>query len=476
MKVSKIPLAVAIRVFFILLLYLACGVVLYLCRAVPVAKIWTNYNVVYVENSVPEQDVLSFLDGCGVQNVVSRGGQREYDVTTALPMFFEDKSDYMERRLDYFTDKSGKYSLYYVPSFYEQSTEKAVTNLLRELKCDAGMDEKQAFPWAVPIACMVCFLILFVLSSRKDVFFFASLFSVMLSFSNPTYPLAAGIIIFMGAVFVASGIWGRKHALRVVAKNPVVDLLMLCSLAVVFLNSWKSGLLFLMVAVGACISLLLLRQIQDLLETRRSFTFEKIFTANSFVLVNRKVIAVVGLISMPVAIVFMLFMLQASFTPKSSGIGLVIPSPVYEDDENYDTLEEPLPVLGDFYAWAFSRYASPYRNLEDEGEYVKPVYGDKVTQMVYESTEEGIVESEETVLEFNDKFQKQMNSEIKSMDYPSIEKFLDVQDKDIKVAYSGTANVKVENDTLSMMLILACTILPLLLVLGYLFVARRKRK
>lgn len=474
MKETKVPLAVAIRIFFILIVYLIGAAVLYICRALPVAKIWTNYNVVYVEKSVEEDVVLSFMNECGVQNVVSKGAQKVMEITMALPMFFEDKSDYLERRLEYFSDRSGEYSLYYVPSFYEQGTEKAVANLIKATKCDAGMDERQAFPWAVPVMCIVSFILLLFICSRKDVFFFASLFAVMLSFSNPTYPLAAGIILFMGSVFVASGLWGRKHALRVVLSNPVVDLLLLSSMTVVFVNSWKSGLLMLMVSAMACVVLILVRKIQELLETRRSFTFERIFTANSFVLVNRKIISVVGLLSLPVAVVFLLFMFQATFSPKSSGIGLVIPSPVYEGDESLSP-EEMLPDLNDFYAWAFSRYASPYRKLDDVDDYVKPKFGDKVTENVYESTDEGIVAREETVLEFNEKFQKQMDNEIKSFDYPSIERFLDVQDKNIKVAFSGTANVKVENDTLSMLLIMVCMILPLLLVCGYLLVGRNRR-
>ena len=144
-----------------------------------------------------------------------------------------------------------------------------------------------------------------------------------------------------------------------------------------------------------------------------------LFTANHFEIMTRRNAVIMLTAVIPMIFILVIFLLQAKFTPKTTGTGLFIPAPKMQtlsDSDKNESESNLLPVIDDFYDWAFKVKAYPYRNLydknwENEMALVKPGY--TVSQKTYSMTDNGIVEEDEVLLEYNIDFEKEINSFIK---------------------------------------------------------------
>lgn len=458
------------------LIYVISILVLYFCRTVPYAKIWDNYNVAYIEKSLSEEKALEYFYAAGCKDVISRGQQRIPDVETIIPLmqtFNRSFDSYLENRLSYFRDRDNGFQLFYIPTTYEANSVNAITQIQKKENVKAGLDDKEAFPWLMTSVCLCFFIFLFVMAENKKIFFFPGLLFTAFGFFVPEHGVQAAVIMSQLSLFMIQRIWRRKYALKKLFASPYFIILLITSVIMFILTSFKTFLFSMMISFFMLICLKILRDFEVAKEKKHTFKFDMLFTANHFEIMTRRNAVIMLTAVIPMIFILVIFLLQAKFTPKTTGTGLFIPAPKMQtlsDSEKNESESNLLPVIDDFYDWAFKVKAYPYRNLydknwENEMALVKPGY--TVSQKTYSMTNDGIVEEDEVLLEYNIDFEKQINSFIKNLDYPAIEKFLMNQDRNIEVAYSGSANTKVQNDQLSLVVILIALIVPIILAVLY---------
>lgn len=467
------------------LIYVVSILVLYFCRTVPYAKIWDNYNVAYIENSLSEEKALQYFYDAGCKDVISKGQQKIPELEIEIPViqsFDRSFDSYLEERLSYFKDKDGTFQLFYIPTSYEALSVNAVTQIQKKEGVRAGLDDKEAFPWLMTSVCLAFFIFLFFMAENKKIFFFPGLLFTAFGFFVPEHGVQAAVIMSQLTLFMIQRVWRRKFALKKLFKSPYFDILLTASIVMFILTSLKTFLFSLMISFFMLVCLKILKDFEVEREKMHTFKFDMLFTANHFEIMTKRNAIIIVSALIPMTAILIIFLLQAKFLPKTTGTGLLIPSPriqtsyekeqdfSHKEDENTFDEENLLPVIDDFYEWTFKVEAYPYRNLYDTSweENINQFEDNKkITLTRYMMTEDGIVEYEDTLLEYNSDFEKEINSTIKKFDYPAIEKFLLNQDRGIEVAYSASANTKVQNDSLSLVVILIALFVPLLLTFAF---------
>ena len=107
--------------------------------------------------------------------------------------------------------------------------------------------------------------------------------------------------------------------------------------------------------------------------------------------------------------------------------------------------------------------------------YTIPQKGQKISQIRYKSTENGIVQYSETVAVFDNSFIEAAEKTIDSMDFCAVEKLLKKQGMNFKVEYlEKSRGAGASADIVSLLLIIICMILPLVAAV-YCNVYSRKR-
>lgn len=457
--------------------YIISALVLYFCRTIPVAKIWDNYNVAYIENSLPEEIALQYFYSAGCKDVIAMGLQKVPEVPTDIPVMKNHSNPfngYIQSRLAYFTDKEHTFQLFYIPTSYEERTAEAVANIEKFENVKAGMDDKQAYPWLLTVVSLLYFIALTFLSENKKVFIFPGILFSMMGFFVAEHSVQAAAIVSQLTVFMIQRVWHRKYALKQLLTNPYFDILLVSSVTMLILSSIKTFFFALMISAFSVVILMLLREYEKYKDQNYTFKFDMLFTAQHFTIMTKRNALILTSSFAPLALILIIFLMQAKFSPMTTGTGLLIPAPKIQQKgevvEEVLSNEDALPVIDDFYEWCYLNLAYPYRNLNDksaEEKYVSAKPGDKVTERHFTLGEEGIVEQEVTVLEYNADFEKKAAGIVKSLDYPAIEKFLSAQERGIEITYSATANTKVQNDKLSLVIIIVAMCIPLLLAAAY---------
>jgi len=438
------------------------------CRSIPVARIWNNYQVLYVSNKTDEKTVLDYLHDAGCRDVISLSEQHTPLFSPYTPVEKNGGKDaYLVKRLSYFTDKTNAYRLFYIPESYEHQTAKAVTALSKELGIKAGLDGTSSYPWLVPIICCVLFLVFLLFSKNKMVFAAAAIFPVLLTWSKPFYPNAAGIILLLLAILLSERYWKREGALKLLCSNMYILALGVCSLVTVF-SSLQSGLLYILMLCASVAMLLLYRKREIKKDDESSFTFSLIIPAKMMPVMYKKASGYLLLSATSLFILFLLFMTSARFIPQISVNGLSIPSPV-PASENSSTSE--IPSLNDYFVWAWNTITFPYRNLNDKEDAGQPPETIKYPE--YKNSDRGIVEYTEIPYQFNNDFMNTAEKSIDGLEYPAIEKLMKKQGRNVNVSYveKSSGNTK---DAKSLVFILISMVIPILLYLYYTISGRRK--
>ncbi|MBO4320247.1 MAG: hypothetical protein J5857_07235 [Treponema sp.] len=457
--------------FFSLVVFLfLCGF-LYAFRSIPVAKIWNNYSVAYVDNSVSEDLVVFYLESEGCTDVITLSSQVVPFVSAVSPVASYD-SEYLDQRLKYFSDQGSAYRLYYIPDRYQDNASRAIAKVGRELGIEAGLDSVERYPWLVPLICLATFIILFLASKYRSVFALPAVFPVLLSFSQPFYAVAAAVCLMLLAIYLINGLWTRRKFVSAVFRSLYIDILIASSLLIVLAVSPTVFMLSLGVYASCVMAFVFLGALHEYQEYKYSFTYIPIFSAWQIPVVYRKTAKYVAGTCLPIIGLLIMFLISATSTPMASIQGIAVPSPV--DATVSNPTSGSLPNMNSFYEWAWRQISYPYRTLNDSSAVQPPKEGDAVTVSHYTNTDEGIVVTEEPVLVFNDEFKKKLREE--NMENASVEKLMSSQDDDVVVKYSS--GIKSKSDSqhngINLALLLTALIIPLALFAAYLGLGRKK--
>ncbi|MBR7079492.1 MAG: hypothetical protein IKI40_03115 [Treponema sp.] len=457
--------------FFSLVVFLVLCGFLYGLRSIPVAKIWNNYSVAYVNNSVSEDLVVFYLENEGCQDIISLSRQVVPFVSSISPVASYD-SEYLDQRLKYFSDESSAYRLFYIPEKYQDNASRAIARLSRELSVEAGVDSVERYPWLVPLICLAAYLLLFFASKYRSVFALPALFPLLLSLSQPFYSVAAGVCLMLLAVYLINGLWTRRKFISAVFRSLYIDILVVASLMIMLAVSPTVFLLALGVCATAACAFVFLGALHEYNEYKLSFTYIPIFSAWQIPVIYRKTAKYLVGTCLPILALLIMFLISTTTTPAASIQGIAVPSPSDGTIPNASTYS--LPNMNSFYSWAWKQISYPYRTLNDLSEVKDPKDGDSVNVAHYTNTDEGIVVTEEPVLTYNDEFRKKVKEE--NMTPVSVEKLLASQDDDVVVKYSS--GIKSKSDSqhngINLALLLTALIIPLALFAAYLGLGRKK--
>ncbi len=431
-------------------------------RSSPVSRIWNEYRVFYVENSVPEEKVLTCLAEAGCSDVISRSVQ-DIPVSSPFLMAARDSSGastYISDRMGYFTDREAKFNLFYIPDSCAKNAETALKRLVKETHVHAGLDRQRTYPFLIPVVTAAVFGLLTLVSPKRPFFAGPAVFPIMLSFSVPNYGVACGVCLFLFALYLPQKIWDRGGALSVVICNIYIDVLLCASFVIFFAVSVRCGLLSVLVLASSAAVILLLREYSKLLHERYSFSFSLIFKARHIQIMTQKNVHYLLCLTVPILLFLFLFLLDAPFSTEPASDAVAIPAPSEHGSDS-----TALPTIGDFNEWAWETVTFPYRNLnaQSAGDAGTVKDGDKIRIKRYANTEKGIKTSEETVLVYDAAFRHAIEKQIMALDYPAVEKFLAVQDRNVIVSYNGGISAKDSGDIIVLLVILLALCVPLVL-------------
>ena len=115
----------------------------------------------------------------------------------------------------------------------------------------------------------------------------------------------------------------------------------------------------------------------------------------------------------------------------------------------------------------------PYRSMNEktDGE-VKE--NDSLVIPRYEVVDDRIVETEATLMTYNEEFRDGVDKEIDMLNYGAVEKLMKKQGSDVSVVYRNSGESRGKTDGLGLVLILTCLFVPVLLLIIYVIKSGRK--
>ncbi len=426
-----------LRVFFPTILIFSTCIALLVFKTMPAAALWEAYSVLYVQNSVPESDILSYLENEGCSEVISASVQKNPLVSSITPISPVDSS-YLQKRFGYFADESGTYNLFYIPSSQNAKAKKALKEIVSKTGASCGLDGRERFTFASPIICAVLFVIFLFSCRYKSVFVLPAIFPLAFAFSRPfPLPCAAVCLDFL-CLFLINGSWKRRGYFSAILKNPVLIILFFTSIFCTFASSVQTGLLYILTFSSQNALIYLEYMMSKVLEEEKSFVYTPIFSARQLPILRRKTIPFTFFASIPLLAILAFFLFSASFVARGSTSLVSLPTPFLPSSTNgLLSYGEELPSANDYFVWVWNIETFPYRNLNGSDSFKTVQYGDQIIVDHYRETSSGIQNSREVLFEYNDDFTNEIKKNVQNLDYPAIEKLLvSEQRENFHVAYN----------------------------------------
>lgn len=452
----------------VIVIYLILSVSL---RTVPVSRIWDSYSVVYVDKSMPEEEVLAVFEKYSVEHIISLGRQRIPFVSDFTPVMPQKASSYLSDRLSYFFDFSDTYCLYYIPRGNDSGAGKALDEIMRTTNTSCGIDGKQQYPWLVPLVVLVVFCVFTCFSFNRIAFAVSALPSVVLSFSQVFYPVAAACILFMLSCYLASSLWGRRKAIAVLKKNLYTIIPFAVSVFSMMVLSLQCALLVLLCCASSVCALIIYDAWQKYCDSKITFKVVKIFGAPQLPVMYTTTAKHTLMCLVPLFLILVVFLVSSRISSNSnSGISIPVPVAAGSVDESS---EKVLPSLKDYYKWSWITKSYPYRSL-NEPQPQELNDGDSVVVSRYEVVDDRIVETQATVMTYGEEFRDKIDKEIDGLEYDAVEKLMKKQGDEVSVVYRDGSESRGQTDALGLVLILVCIFVPVLLILIYVVKSGRK--
>lgn len=453
---------------FVLLIMVALIII---TRSLPSSQLWSGYRILYVSSStLSENQIDSLLEECGCKNVVSRSIQKIPVVSSFSPVQVQEPDSYLNRRLSFFTDKSGADRIYYIPDSESRQIAQAAAKLNSQQGTSAGTDGANRFPWITPIITLALFSLCFFFCRKKIVFLVSSLFPVMYSWCNPFYTSAAAACVFLIPLFMIQRMWGRRNSFKTIITSPLVISFSASPCVILFLSSPLRSIIFLAAQTASVCSLLLLSLYEKRTSSLSAFSPSPILGAQFYRLPGQNGLRISELCGIAILVLLSISLIWNQgmlSSQKSNPDKPYLPSPVYRTDS------ADLPGTDDFNAWAWNTITFPYKRLSQNSATSEiPHEGDSVSIPLYAHSEKnGIIELQKEQYVYNDSFRKRVYRIVRSCTYPSIEQVLLRQGKNMEFEY--TQNTGNSAERFSTLLLVLLSLFPICMT-GYCLAGRKK--
>lgn len=409
------------------------------CRIVPVSKFFKGYDIVFVSDEIPSKDVVQILEKNGCRNIISKENQKvplnlnENSPEVALAKSNLEKSAYLKDRLGFFSDKTMRNNVFYIPEEYLRSAENSVHEI-SEKGFSAGINASASFPFA-SIVIVAAFSVLLMFFSKNRIlcglsFVFPIVFSVMMPFSS----VSAGLCLFELFLFFYIKFWGRKNSSRKLLKSVMLLTILGTSFLCVVFTKIQAGLFFILMIAAEISVFLLYKNISEKIDSKYSFRPVSIRTAFSIRVFTKKSKKLFGLCSISVLVIFVSAMFSSNLSlllknEKSAGIQLPSSGAAVQN----------LPGINDFIEWKWEALTFPYRSLNAKN---RKSANDSVIFKNFQK-KDGFIQESVSSIYYNDEFKTDAVKEIENLDYPALEKMLVSQGKNARFGYvsSGVQNI-----------------------------------
>ena len=422
-------------VFFACVAYLLLLAAFFLCRSVPSAHLWSGYDALYIDAGVPEEEVVARLGRAGCDGVVFSGAQRVPDVSPMAPVQpgAVNGSEYIALRMKYFSDRSGSYRIYYVPSHFRSKAVSAARAVIADYKVAGGFDSGGGFQWicVIVVALAVC-LLAFYAENRRE-FLALSAMPAVYSCCFPFYVCAAAAVFLLFPLFAAQRLLYRQRFFEALGNSRYVSAFAVLPVPFVFAETIRGGLFFLLAAAGCALCAVALRALRAWTDSRRSFA--PVFILNAC-LVNpvprrRRIFMTVPAAAGGAVLLFCAVSGGAGVHAGDSAVQLPAPSASALSGEG-------MPVFSDYLAWCWSALSLPYKSLNGAQNVWSgaPHEGDSVSLRRYYSEDGAIRSRDEVVMTYDAVFERRMADAVVALTYPAIEKVLLANSSALSAVYS----------------------------------------
>ena len=452
--------------FFCLLLIITDRSLCVLFRQTPKGEFWKGYSVMYVSNNVSDYEIRSLLDSNGITDYSCLSNQYlpvnlSADSLEVKLIPFNNKAvDYLSKKENYFTDKTGCYNLYYIPVSFKNRINSCISKLNNgEVK--AGLDASSSYPFVFPSAVILLILFFTFFSKKKIMFFCSSIFSFLYSLSFPYLSSMIASVVLLFCLFVFSQIYGRKDFLKLFLKRIEIFILIGFSIVNSFFSSISAGFCF--IALITCVSafLIISDSVNSLHDQKMSFRPVLIRSSKKIKVFNgkEKILFPVSIGLIVFSFVFSLFSFDIT---DSASKKISLPSSA-ASIKNSD-----FPVMEDYYNWYYSVQTFPYQSLNND------FYdSSSVSYNRYIQDDGKIIEKEQSYI-MNQDFCDIVYGQIDSLKFNAFEKIMKKQGDDYYAGWSVTGSH--QNNIFSIIISFMQFMLISIYFVGLLFKSNRGRK
>ena len=252
------------KLFVLLCCSFLCLTLLCVFRIVPSKILWKDYKTVYVEKNYSSKAVMDAFSSQGITGVLSFREPGEKQKSPFVPVLLSVKFNgfsFVDLQNAYFTDKTGNYRLYYVPSKFS----KKIPAVLSKITASCGSNVEPRFPF-FSVCLVVLYFIFLLFYSKKKLFFTAIAFPfVFLSFCAPLMHICAIVILFVTVLFLFQNYWNREGYIGVLLHQK----LFFIAIGVFSLFAIFSGLhvfiLFCLASIGSTLFVLFYNELHSIL-------------------------------------------------------------------------------------------------------------------------------------------------------------------------------------------------------------------
>ena len=406
-------------------------------RSMPSGKLWKEYNVLYVPVDADDSKIVLALEQCQIKDSVYLSGQflpialNENSIEISMLRLNYGSKDYsyLNHRNSFFFDKAQKYRLYYTPAEYKAKLSEAV-QVIESYGIPCGTDSSASYPWVLPLVTLLLAVMLFLFVKNKFVFASGTIIPLVFLFNNPFYPIATATCLVLLCLFFVSNVWRRRGAVSWLISRRFVPAMLAVSFVSAFSGSLISGFLFIAAITGTCSALLEIKEIEDLIRSKKPFIPVLIRPAKSISIFAGKAFTILGVSTSAAILIIALFFLTSTDSVKSRSSKLLLPSASSIHNEE-------LPQFEEFYRWNWNVRTAPYKSLNANNSNQE----DFIEFSTFtEHPETGIISEQIETMHYDDSFRKEVYNGIDSLKFNSVEKVMKSEGADFTAGYSALSS------------------------------------
>ncbi|MBR5402294.1 MAG: hypothetical protein IK102_10865 [Treponema sp.] len=427
----------------------------FLLRSMPKGTNWNDYKILYIQNNAPLTLVNNIFDQNGIKDYVSLDNQRVPIMLkknsieeSMLRVNLNDISNrYLALRQNYFYDSTGKYMLYYIPSYCEKGIDKAL-GAIQKAGYEAGLDASIPYMWLLPVIFFVLVIILTVFAQNKLLFFMSSILPVAYITCNAFHAAAIAAIILELAILLFTNMYKRKGAVKKFLHEYILFAALGISIVTSFSAGVLSGFIFILVAAGSFCMAYLTHFVRTKRISKYPFQPVLIRTARNVKLYNAKVKKALPVITVSCVLIIAYFAFGNFLTgiTSSGDKNILLPG-------NSSHADERLPGVEDYYRWNWNVFTSPYKSLNVSDDETETVVYPRFTDQNNEITRY------DQVLKYDQAFKNRVYDGIDSLDFNSIEAVIKKQGRDFNAGYTDSTSYNISFFSIIMMVIGFCMLL-----------------